>query len=102
MSRTASPSAVSLPIDADALRQLVQVVVRETLAAVEAEQAKIPDDKLAYDEGEAAALLGVAQHVLRDARLEGKIVASRITGRRIRYARADLLKYLHENRAEPK
>ena len=57
-------------------------------------------DKLCYSEADAARLLGLREHQLRDARLAGKVRCSQITGRRIRYTREDLLRYLAENRWE--
>lgn len=54
-------------------------------------------ERLAYPEAEAAMLLGVARHVLRDARLRGEIKATRI-GKRIVYARDELLRFLARRR----
>jgi hypothetical protein len=53
----------------DSLRDLIKAVVRETLAEGQAERAALPEK--VYTEAEAAAYLGVAPHVLRDARLRG-------------------------------
>jgi hypothetical protein len=43
--------------------------------------------------------LGLHVHQLRDERRRGRIQASQIVGRRIRYLRADLERYLAERRA---
>jgi len=57
--------------------------------------------KLACTEAEAARMLGLHTHQLRDERREGKIQASQIRGRRIRYTEQDLLHYLAGRRYEP-
>ena len=57
-------------------------------------------DRLAFDEPTAARLLSLEPHQLRDERLRGRITASTIVGRRIRYLREDLLAYLGRNRTE--
>ncbi len=93
-----SQASVSLVIDAGALRDLVADVVRETLAAIEAEHRQVPGDRLAYSESEAARLLGLNVHQLRDERLRGRVAASVVVGKRIRYLRDDLLVYLRRGR----
>jgi hypothetical protein len=81
-------------VDAEALRPLLREVVAEVLAQLEHDRAQIPDGPLAYSEEEAARLLGLEPHVLRDERRRRRIGASQVVGRRIRYTRADLLDYL--------
>lgn len=76
-------------MDADALRSLVREAVADAVA-----RAARP----CYTEAEAAALLGVGPHVLRDERLRGRIGCSRIAGRRVRYTPADLDAYLASRR----
>lgn len=78
------------------LRPLVEFVVSIALDRLETDRRRL-GDKLAFSEPEAAALLGVRPHVLRDARLRGEIPASRV-GRRIRYERDELLRYLRKQR----
>jgi len=92
---------MNLRIDLAQLEPLIQKVVAETVVRIEADRAKL-DGKLAYSEPEAARLLGLQSHQLRDARLRGKIQCSQITGRRIRYTRDDLMHYLGSNRWEPR
>jgi hypothetical protein len=46
------------------------------------------------------ALLGVEPHVLADERRRGRIGASQIMKRRVRYLREDLLAYLHGRRTD--
>ncbi len=81
------------------LAPIIAATVAETMARIRADEAEL-GERLAFSEQEAARLLDIEPHVLRDARLRGCISASRITGRRIRYARTDLLEYLQRNRVE--
>ena len=90
-------NGINLQIDPSLLEPLIKKIVAETVVELEAGRAQL-DDKLAYGEPEAARLLGLQSHQLRDARLAGKIQCSQITGRRIRYTREDLLQYLAANR----
>lgn len=85
---------ITLALPADALRPLIAEVVRETLAQLHADEGRLGDGKLAYSEEEAARLLGLEPHVLRDERRRGRIRASQIVGRRIRYTKDDLMSYL--------
>jgi excisionase family DNA binding protein len=66
-------------------------LLRAIVAELQAEIAM--DDRLAYAEKDAAALLGVPRHVLRDARLRGEVRAVKL-GKSWRYSRANLLRYL--------
>jgi hypothetical protein len=88
---------LNLNFNAEDFGPLVEAIVTKVLAKIETAQDRM-GDKLAYDEPEAARLLDLKTHQLRDARLRGDIVASKITGRRIRYAKQDLLNYLAANR----
>ena len=88
---------LSLTFGPEVLRPIVEAVVEQTVARLDAARRQLPD-KLAYSEEEAARLLGVHTHVLRDERLRGRITASQIVGRRIRYLHADLIEYLMRNR----
>jgi hypothetical protein len=90
-------AALSLTLDHEALRPLIEAVVTEVLARVEAERARL-GGKLCYSEPEAAALLELQPHQLRDERLRGRIRASSIVGRRVRYVREDLVRYLASRR----
>ncbi len=78
------------------LRRLIELIVTETLDRIEAERVKL-GGRLAYTEAEAASLVGVERHVLRDARLRHEIEASRV-GKRIVYTRDELLRFLHAQR----
>ena len=90
---------MNLQLDPAVLGPLIRQVVAETVAQLEVDRARL-GDKIAFSEAEAARLLGLREHQLRDARLASKIACSQITGRRIRYSREDLLRYLAENRWE--
>jgi hypothetical protein len=74
-------------------------VVREALAQLEAARAAVPE-RLAYSEQEAARLIGLEPHQLRDERRRGRISASTVVGKRIRYTRDDLVNYLMSRRTE--
>ena len=50
-------------------------------------------DRIGFPESEAAELLGIPQHVLRDCRLRGEIFARKI-GKRFVYSRQTLLDHL--------
>jgi hypothetical protein len=86
--------ALSFAVDAEALRPLIAEVVAEVLRQLHAAEATLPDGRLGWSEEEAARLLGLEPHVLRDERRRGRIQASQIVGRRIRYLRSDLTGYL--------
>src|SRR5438093_87763 len=88
----------TIHVDPDELKDLVAQVVRETLAQLDADGARLPADRLAYSEDEAAAMLGLNVHQLRGERHKGRIEGSVIVGRRVRYTRADLLGYLARER----
>jgi hypothetical protein len=87
-------------LDAEALKPLVRTVAVELLAELRRAEAAVPADRLCYSEPEAARLLGLEPHQLRDERLRGRIIASKVVGSRIRYQRSDLLGYLAERRVE--
>jgi hypothetical protein len=83
--------------DAD-LEPLVAKVVAKVLAERDADTGRL-GGRLAFSEAEAAALLGVKPHVLRDCRLRGEIVGSKI-GKKVMYERTQLLELLERNRME--
>ena len=82
--------ALCLPL----AKPFVAQIVEETLAQREADEAKL-GDRLAYPEPEAAGLLGIQQHVLRDCRRRGEIEA-KLCGKRYLYPRSELLRYLSD------
>jgi len=92
-----SGNAITLQIAPAVLEPLVEQVVRQVLVTVEQDRAALTR-KLAYSEPEAAALLSMQGHQLRDERLRGRIKASVGPGRRILYTQADLLEYLAQHR----
>jgi hypothetical protein len=93
------PPAVAISVPPEALRPLVEQVVAEVLARLDAARPHL-DGRLAFSEEEAARLLGLQPHVLRDERLRGRIAASTIVGRRVRYTREDLVSYLVQRRRQ--
>src|SRR5690349_1197978 len=92
--------ALQIAVDPIAITEIIRSVVQETVAAISAQQAALPD-KLAFTESEAARLLSLHPHQLRDARLRGEIHASVGPGRRVLYTRADLQAYLASRRWTP-
>ena len=67
---------MKLDLTADDLAPIVQAVTDEVIRR-RAEMENTLGDRLAYREAEAAALLGLRQHQLGDARRRGEIAASR-------------------------
>jgi hypothetical protein len=95
-----APHPLSLHLDPAALKPIIEAVVAETINRVEERRAALSDGRLAYSEEEAARLLGLEPHVLRDERRRGRITGSQIVGRRIRYTREDLVAYLMRSRTD--
>lgn len=83
---------MNLQFDESDFRPLVADVVREVLDQTKNNDQRL-NGRLAYHEAEAAELIGVARHTLRDCRLRGEITGSRI-GKRIVYARDELLRFI--------
>jgi hypothetical protein len=90
-------SALNLQIDPAALLPVIEAAVSATLARLESERAAL-NGKLAYPEAEAARLLSLKAHQLRDCRLRGEITASVGPGRKILYSRQDLTNFLLSRR----
>jgi hypothetical protein len=89
---------VHLSIDPQALRPLIEATVEAVLARAEDARARLGEgDRLAYSEAEAACLLGVAKHTLRDLRLRGEITGVKVAGRAF-YERSELLDFLRRKR----
>ena len=86
-----------LDLDSDDVRPLIERTVEETIRRIEADNAKI-GGQLGYPEPEAAALLGLKPHVLRDCRLRGEISASKV-GKRLIYTAEELKAFLRRMRA---
>ena len=74
------------------LRPLIRAVAAEVLEQLDAERTKL-NGHLAFSERQAAELVGIPTHSLRDLRLRGEIHGSRL-GRRIVYRRDELMKLL--------
>jgi hypothetical protein len=86
---------VKIDFDDDDLTPLIERVVTRVLDEREADEGKL-GNRLAFSEPEAAALLGMKPYVLRDARLRGEVVGSRI-GKRVFCSRDALFKLLAKN-----
>jgi hypothetical protein len=93
MSQPTGSPPFALAIDPAALRELVREIVRQVVEELHAAEGTV-GTKLAYGESEAAALLSLQPHQLRDLRLRGEIGASTGPNRTIMYTREDLVKFL--------
>lgn len=83
--------------DLEALRPLVYAIVSEVLDQRTDDERRLPAERLAHSEAEAASLLGVQRHVLRDARRRGELSGSR-AGRGIVYTPGELRRWLEASR----
>jgi hypothetical protein len=92
-------AAVGLSIDPQLLRPVIEAVVAEVVARLDGGRAALPD-KLLVSEAEAARLLSLAPHQLRDLRLRGEISYVRGVGNRVFYRRDDLLGYIAGRRVD--
>jgi Helix-turn-helix domain len=88
---------VAFQFDPEIFRPLIEQAVEAAIVRLENARAMV-GDRLCYSEPEAASLLGLRPHQLRDERLRGRIKASSIVRRRIRYTRQDLMDYLSSRR----
>ncbi|MFC1596958.1 helix-turn-helix domain-containing protein [Planctomycetota bacterium] len=91
--------SMRIEFNQDTLRPLVDMAVAEALDRVEEERAKL-HGKLAFPEAEAAMLLGVRPHVLRDCRRRGELQGAKV-GSKIVYTRADLVRFLDRQKKNP-
>jgi hypothetical protein len=83
--------ALLLPLAKPFLAQFAEEIQQQR----DADEARL-GDRLAYTEPEAAALLGIQPHVLRDCRRRGEISA-KLCGKRYLYERSELLRFLHDH-----
>ena len=83
--------------DPESFQPLIDRAVEAGMLKIENARATV-GGKLCYSEAEAAALLGLKDTQLRDERRRGRINASSIVCRRIRYTQADLMEYLMSRR----
>ena len=82
-----------MKLDATDIADLAPVIREAARAAIDELQgaeARLDGQRLGYPEAEAAALLGLPQHVLRDARRRGELKARRV-GKKFVYSRAALV-----------
>jgi hypothetical protein len=77
---------------------VIRQVITAVLDELRADEAKV-DGRIGYTEPEAAALLGIERHALRDCRLRGEIEASKV-GKRIVYERHELMAFLRRQRIQ--
>ena len=89
---------MQVSFDKAELQPIIETAVRATLAQVADENAQL-GSRLAFSEAEAASLLGVKSHVLRDTRLRGEIQAKKV-GKSFRYSRNQLVRFMDGEVAE--
>ena len=87
---------MQLTFDPDTIREFARPIIEEVASALLANPIG-GNERLAYTEPEAAELLGIAAHQLRDARLRGEITSTKVGGR-IGYERSELIAYLARGR----
>ena len=93
---------MNISIPPDSLRPLIMQCLGEALAELERVKASSPSGpRLCYSEAEAAQMLGLARHQLRDLRRRQEISASRLVGQRVAYLHEDLIGFLKSRRFEP-
>lgn len=85
---------MKLDLEAEDLRPLVEQVVAAVLDRLRAAEAQT-GSRLGYREAEAAELLGLRPHQLRDARRRGEIRAAKV-GKVNVYPRGELLRLLSQ------
>jgi hypothetical protein len=80
--------------DIGELRPLITETVLAVLDQIQRGEASLPSDRIGFLEPEAAALLGVRPHVLRDGRQRGLIQARRL-GKSYVYSRQSLVEFVN-------
>lgn len=90
---------MNFTVPTEQLSTLIREITRQVLAETNA--MGIEPTRLAWTEEEAAPMLSLQTHQLRDERLRGRIKYSRGPRNRVLYTRQNLLDYLH-NRSEEK
>jgi hypothetical protein len=95
-----SPGAFQVALDSALLEPLIARVVEQTIVRLDEAREALPD-KIAFGEADAARLLSLRAHQLRDERLRGRIKASVGPGKKVLYSRSDLLTYLASRRWAP-
>ena len=94
--------AVGFSFPPELFAPLIQQAVKEALAHLDAARDELPGGRLAWPEAEAAPLLSLEPHQLRDERRRGRIQASVGPGKKILYSRQQLLDYLAKRPWTPK
>ena len=77
--------------DVDELRPVIQAAVYAVLEEIKPLDSRLKD-RFAFTEKEAAELLGVPQHVLRDARYRGELSGKRL-GKKVMYSPDELRRF---------
>jgi hypothetical protein len=90
--------AVRLVIPPAALKPLIEQIASELLTRLRQAEAAVPPGQLAFPQAQAARMLGLNGHQLRDERLRGNIQGCKIVGGRVVYEREELVAYLANRR----
>jgi hypothetical protein len=77
----------------DDLDPLIEKIVSQVVARLEKQRQEL-DGQRVFTEVEAASFLKLEPRQLADERRRGRIVASKIVGKRIRYLESDLISYV--------
>ena len=87
-------STLNINVDDDVLEPLVTRITKQVLAQLEEDRMKL-GGRIGFTLPEAAALIGVKPHVLRDARSRGEI-RGRLVGKKLVFSRDELLRFVNE------
>lgn len=94
---------MNLQIDPNAFESLVERVVASCLDRIANATQPTPPiltEQLVYSETQAAKLLGLNVHQLRDERRRGRISHGRTIGKRVAYSMSDIQNYLSARRCD--
>ena len=86
---------MQVELKVDDVRPIVRACLVEILEREDGILSQLDRERIAYPEREAAALLGVAPHVVRDLRLKGQLHGKRF-GRGVLYEKQELIRFLRE------
>lgn len=92
---------LSINFNANELKPLIGTIVSEVMEQLQSDDEML-NHRLAFSEDEAAKLLAMKPHQLRDERYRGRIGASHVVKDGIRYTREDLRQYLALRRYQPR
>ena len=95
-----SGPSVQINLDAESVHPVLQLLSESLLEQLKEQVRQEEPERLGYTEPEAAVMLGMKAHQLRDERLRGRVECYRVTGNGVRYSRQHLLDYLTRDKSE--